>query len=59
MSKQEKRKKRKLSKEEKRKMENMKFFLRVVADIEINRTEEEKEAVRNYLRKFGYRPLDD
>lgn len=40
-----------------RKSENMDFFLKVVADIEINRSEEEKEAIRNHLRKNGYRSV--
>ncbi len=42
-----------------RKSQNMKFFLRVVANTEIYRPEEEKEAVRSHLRKNGYRALID
>lgn len=36
---------------EKRMQKNLEFFLKVVADIEINRPEEEKKAVREHLRK--------
>ncbi|WP_305180675.1 hypothetical protein [Ileibacterium valens] len=43
---------------EKRMQKNLEFFLKAVADIEINRPEEEKKAVREHLRKNGYKPIN-